>query len=325
MIRKKRLTAKQRDLRRYKVKARLSIGPLRSTVDRKAEKSEKVSRYGKSQRKDIQKTCKGCGNVYKQNTWRISKYCSQICYHVSKQKRVTSACAMCGTNVHRTYKKMTIRALVFCSHECSRKYHVGEHCAAWRGGSKEGRGRDWKRISESIRVRDSYTCRWCGKHQSENGKSSLSVDHVRPWRECESEQEANDPSNLVSLCTSCHGKKGKLERAWLRGDGLALQEYRRLVGVEPFKVEVLLEPSDPKRLGPPIAPVDFKSRGPAISAAKKAYYQQPGVKEKWVEINRAKAQSPEWRKKLSDKAKEQWAQPGMREAMVAGMKEAKAR
>ncbi len=42
MIRKKRLTAKQRDLRRYKVKARLSIGPLRSTVNRQAEKAEKA-------------------------------------------------------------------------------------------------------------------------------------------------------------------------------------------------------------------------------------------------------------------------------------------
>jgi len=53
----------------------------------------------------------------------------------------------------------------------------------------------------------------------------------RPWREFDDEAEANNPNNLVSLCRRCHAKKARYENRWLRGDGLALQEYRRFIGL----------------------------------------------------------------------------------------------
>lgn len=230
--------------------------------------------------------------------------------------------AKCGRTVKRYRTYVEKHAFVFCSPQCSRKHQVAEKSSGWRGGAVRGRGSMWHRIAEAIRVRDGHACRWCGKSQNDN-KRKLSVDHVRPWREFDSEAEANDPLNLVSLCQICHGKKQHLEGRWLRGDGLALQEYRRYVGIGSDSLDKPLADDYLLRLGPPRKPVDQVARGKAISAAKKRYYADPAVKEQWKAINQKKAQSPEWRAKVSAAAKAQWARPGMRERMCQAMREAR--
>lgn len=82
-----------------------------------------------------------------------------------------------------------------------------------------------------MRERDGYTCRRCGMTQTENGEA-LAVDHIKPWRSFTSEIEANDPSNLASLCKKCHGyKTSKVEREWLVGDRIAMAQYEKAVGL----------------------------------------------------------------------------------------------
>lgn len=62
----------------------------------------------------------------------------------------------------------------------------------------------------------------------------MSVDHIIPWRSFDSADEANQRSNLVALCRSCHGKKARAERLWLKGDVLDMWTYQIAVA-EPWK------------------------------------------------------------------------------------------
>jgi len=62
----------------------------------------------------------------------------------------------------------------------------------------------------------------------------LSVDHVIPYRTFESPSEANQQDNLVALCSSCHSKKTRAERLWLKGDVLDMWRYQTSVA-EPWR------------------------------------------------------------------------------------------
>lgn len=61
----------------------------------------------------------------------------------------------------------------------------------------------WKRLAETIRVRDLYTCQVCGNQGS-------IVDHIVMRRADES--RAMDADNLWVLCRVCHNKKSSLEK-----------------------------------------------------------------------------------------------------------------
>lgn len=168
---------------------------------------------------------------------RGTKYCSKKCRldFEYARRRVHSVCGHCGKEFTRdvAFLRRVQRAggVSFCSRECTAAYHVGEKSPAWRGGSDPNRGQGWLKRAEEARARDGYKCRRCGKTQEEN-KQRLSVDHIRPWREFEDAAEANALDNLASLCRKCHSwKTTTLEKKWLRGDYLALQEYRRWIGI----------------------------------------------------------------------------------------------
>lgn len=62
----------------------------------------------------------------------------------------------------------------------------------------------WKRLAETIRVRDLYSCQVCGNQGS-------IVDHIVMRRADES--RAMDADNLWTLCRICHNKKSALEKA----------------------------------------------------------------------------------------------------------------
>lgn len=62
-------------------------------------------------------------------------------------------------------------------------------------------GPGWQALRRKILLRDANRCRACGGSFSE---AQLHVHHVKPFRTFTDPALANAPSNLVSLCPSCH-------------------------------------------------------------------------------------------------------------------------
>lgn len=62
-------------------------------------------------------------------------------------------------------------------------------------------GPGWAKYSELIRKRDNFTCQKCGALEE---KTKHHVHHIKPIKLYESIELANSPSNLITLCASCH-------------------------------------------------------------------------------------------------------------------------
>jgi 5-methylcytosine-specific restriction endonuclease McrA len=181
--------------------------------------------------------CRHCQTTFEPRPegGRTRQFCSAKCRLDFERGRrwAKSDCAACGSTFTRDRTQLARQlrkaGRAFCSRRCTQQFIRGEQHGSWRGGSDPNRGHGWRKRAEEARKRDGYRCRRCGKTQAENGQK-LSVDHIRPWREFESADEANALENLASLCRGCHSwKTNTLEKRWLKGDGLALAEYRRWI------------------------------------------------------------------------------------------------
>ena len=77
----------------------------------------------------------------------------------------------------------------------------GEKNHCWKGGiSFEPYGLEFNSLlKEQIRQRDNYRCQECFRHQDEL-KGLLNVHHI------DFNKKNNNPSNLISLCNSCHAQ-----------------------------------------------------------------------------------------------------------------------
>lgn len=75
----------------------------------------------------------------------------------------------------------------------------GELAPGWMGGkSFEPYSSDWtKTLRHSIRQRDNFTCQECDKKQT---SVTFSVHHI------DYDKKNCNPTNLITLCPSCHGK-----------------------------------------------------------------------------------------------------------------------
>lgn len=173
-------------------------------------------------RKRRPKTCAECGIEYvpgKSNGYATPRqFCSQACMGASKRKRITLSCSYCGGSFDRVNAWVTKNAgPVYCSRAC-------QGAARVRPGSAQSRGRGWRRIAAAIRERDGRVCVRCGT--VDEGRE-LAVDHIIPWLLVRhDEARANDPDNLASLCSSCHGVKTTvIEPRLARGDFIALTEF----------------------------------------------------------------------------------------------------
>lgn len=172
-----------------------------------------------------QAKCKGCSAMFwprRQGNGAFDKTCSRRCYlTVSKVDKVSAPCRQCGT----TFESYPKQGRAFCSVECARVHFVGEQSPHYRGTRDPNRGSMWARLARQIRERDGHACRRCGKAWT-MGERTFHVDHLIPWRWFEDKTRANDQGNLFTLCHSCHGHKtGYIERRFLRGDVLSLEQF----------------------------------------------------------------------------------------------------
>lgn len=181
------------------------------------------------------KRCRQCKGEFwpQRQAYGFTSFCDRRCviaYRAAHRTQFLQAeCRRCGATFKRTAGALKRVVNRFCSTECSRAFNRGENSPLYRGEHDPNRGGHWRRLAEAIRKRDGHKCQRCNKTQAEN-KQKLSVDHIIPWRAFDDKVEANHPSNLTSLCRSCHTKKTAIaERQWLRGDRIAMEQYRRSI------------------------------------------------------------------------------------------------
>lgn len=80
---------------------------------------------------------------------------------------------------------------------------VRENHPRWKGGYEPYYGSDWPKQKRRARKRDNYTCRICDRKA--DGRA-LDVHHIVSFRKFGQDRykEANQLSNLITLCFSCH-------------------------------------------------------------------------------------------------------------------------
>jgi len=177
--------------------------------------------YARSHDGTLAKTsvCEICGSEYKIRDGKDvseSRYCSMTCKKVSESshdtvqgwaRARTHKCDWCGD----WFVSPPAAQSDFCSRKCAdtRKSEMGiisgSNSPLW---VEEDADRYWMSPSTVERVlnRDER-CWMCGlsndAHKVMVG-DRLHIHHVRPRRKCGSREEANQLSNLLLLCSTCH-------------------------------------------------------------------------------------------------------------------------
>jgi len=91
---------------------------------------------------------------------------------------------------------------------CPDRYNrQGEDNPNWTGGYIRYYGESWFEARREARQRDDFSCQRCGmpneKHV-EKTSMQLHVHHIQKFKSFDNHEEANQLSNLVTLCVDCH-------------------------------------------------------------------------------------------------------------------------
>lgn len=169
--------------------------------------------------------CRQCGVAFQVPPWRLtlgagagsycSKKCNAIAHSGSRSPHYISdlpveVCGECGTNF-RLRNRTCIGKRNYCSRECANAAHGKRMKGAANPHYSHGHGAEdypaeFRKVAPSIRKRDGYSCRLCGKNRAQM-RWVPDVHHI------DYDKMNNDPMNLVSLCRECHGQAhGSKER-----------------------------------------------------------------------------------------------------------------
>jgi len=131
-------------------------------------------------------------------------------------------CIDCGKQLENRTAKRCAKCckIALIGHECSEETRKkigiankgktsGEKSHMWRGGIKPVYPKECtKEFRESIRMRDNHTCQECHYTQERLGYT-LQTHHI------DFDKTNNDPTNLISLCRSCHTKTKHNSDDWI--------------------------------------------------------------------------------------------------------------
>ncbi len=172
--------------------------------------------------------CNSCGKPIERTAYYIKKlahhFCNRQCHArwletqtgnlSAHYNSVTVQCEMCSKDVQKPPNRIRRNKHTFCSQVCKfqykSKHYTGPNSANWNGGAANDYGPNWVSQSRKARERDAGHCQLCGKSQEDN-KRALDVHHIVPFKKFnyiygqnDNYLQANELSNLVSLCMVCH-------------------------------------------------------------------------------------------------------------------------
>jgi len=137
------------------------------------------------------KICPTCNNQFVPRQREII-YCSRECYYASYRQK-EFACKQCGVTMRGRAGR------IFCSPECYAIYRSlrTKQAPRWPYGP------NWKKQRRKAYNRARGYCQQCGEKTS--GRQ-IDVHHIIPFSNfgIERYEEANDLTNLIALCRSCH-------------------------------------------------------------------------------------------------------------------------
>jgi len=122
---------------------------------------------------------------------------------------VDCVCDICGKAFTRTPFHIANGEGKFCSNKCRAAWMSqnmsGPNSPYWQGGEADYRGANWEKQRKEARKRDRYRCQKCGIHEKKL-RRHLDVHHLIPFRSfgVDRYEEANQLTNLVCMCRSCH-------------------------------------------------------------------------------------------------------------------------
>jgi len=128
-----------------------------------------------------------------------------------RTESITVTCDECSTEFKRNPSYVEASDKQFCSNNCRANWlsenWSGEDSPLWKGGPVFYYGENWLSQRRKAIQRDNEQCQECGltrEQHYENHGSDLEVHHKTPIRTFEDTAEANELSNLITLCKPCH-------------------------------------------------------------------------------------------------------------------------
>lgn len=198
--------------------------------DRKCQgqwKSKNVSRENHHSWSSIEVRCAFCGkpkfinkarfettenffcDTQCQMNWRKIHWKGENC-PLSVEK-VTVYCKWCGKPKKVIPYLLTVNGHFFCDRKCQgiykSVYESKDKHGRWKGGKSYepyGLGFD-PRLKHQIKKRDGYKCQLCGLNKPND---VLHIHHI------DYDKENHEPSNLITLCNSCHSKTNTNRESW---------------------------------------------------------------------------------------------------------------
>lgn len=156
----------------------------------------------------IECRCLNCDKTFNATPARIErgegKYCSRNCLFESKKTKVKSTCLCCGKSFETLPSQLSSGRAIYCSKECHIAHQQGQNHHSWLGGKQDYRGPNWNSQRKVAYKRDGGICQIC-HFEPKPGERRNSVHHIKPYREFNGDHlAANDLSNLITLCSTCH-------------------------------------------------------------------------------------------------------------------------
>lgn len=120
----------------------------------------------------------------------------------TEEVTVDVPCTWCGTDVAVRVWEEDERH--YCSRTCSRAWNcfitLGKRHPQYVDGTSRSGVYELKAMA--IRQRDGE-CRRCGRESADDAGRALHVHHIEPAEEV---KDPHRPTNMLSVCASCHGK-----------------------------------------------------------------------------------------------------------------------